>query len=231
MTKKKQNSFDLFLETLLKEDVPPPVPQTSQDFAPVTPPKNISLDQSIDRYFVRYEKESIPTNEMQEALAIKNKSFLFEQLGPDEEEEPAPEEDAPADDAPADDAGGDLGGGDLGDLGGDLGGDAPADGAAPAAGGQPVVATPKINLNDFARSVARLANNFQALLDPRSTIINRAEAYITNNYDQRTAQVLMQILEVNYSLTPTDVENTATPGESEFPQPYAAGAFGGGAAS
>ena len=147
-------------------------------------------------------------------------------LIPDEEEEPAPEEDAPADDA-----GGDLGGGDLGDLGGDLGGDAPADGAAPAAGGQPVVATPKINLNDFARSVARLANNFQALLDPRSTIINRAEAYITNNYDQRTAQELMQILEVNYSLTPTDVENTATPGESEFPQPYAAGAFGGGAAS
>ncbi len=222
MTKKKQNSFDLFLETLLKEDVPPPVPQSSQDFAPVAPPKNISLDQSIDRYFVRYEKESIPTNEMQEALAIKNKSFLLEQLGPDEEEEPAPEEDAPADDA-----GGDLGGGDLGDLGGD----APADPAAPAAGGQPVVATPKINLNDFARSVARLANNFQALLDPKSTIINRAEAYITNNYDQRTAQELMQILEVNYSLTPTDVENTATPGESEFPQPYAAGAFGGGAAS
>ena len=222
MTKKKQNSFDLFLETLLKEDVPPPVPQSSQDFAPVAPPKNISLDQSIDRYFVRYEKESTPTNEMQEALAIKNKSFLLEQLGPDEEEEPAPEEDAPADDA-----GGDLGGGDLGDLGGD----APADPAAPAAGGQPVVATPKINLNDFARSVARLANNFQALLDPKSTIINRAEAYITNNYDQRTAQELMQILEVNYSLTPTDVENTATPGESEFPQPYAAGAFGGGAAS
>jgi len=192
---------------------------------------DIKINHGEIEVIVRYEKESIPTNEMQEALAIKNKSFLFEQLGPDEEEEPAPEEDAPADDAPADDAGGDLGGGDLGDLGGDLGGDAPADGAAPAAGGQPVVATPKINLNDFARSVARLASNFQALLDPRSTIINRAEAYITNNYDQRTAQELMQILEVNYSLTPTDVENTATPGESEFPQPYAAGAFGGGAAS
>lgn len=227
MTKKKPNQFDVFLEYLLKEDVPPVPPQSSQEFAPVAPPKNISLDQSIDRYFVRYEKESIPTNEVQEALAIKNKSFLYEQLDkPEDEEEPAPEDDA------ADDAGGDLGGGDLGDLGGDLG-SPPADdaGAAPAPGGQPVVATPKINLNDFARSVARLANNFQALLDPKSTIINRAEAYITNNYDQRTAQELMQILEVNYSLTPTDVQNTATPGESEFPQPYTAGAYGGGAAS
>jgi len=226
-SKNKPFSVDQLLEYLLKEDNPPAPPTSSQDFAPVeAPQKNISLDQSVDRYFIRYEKESIPTNEVYESISkFKSRSFLFEQLDGLDEEPPADdEEEVPApDDAPADDAGG----GDLGDLGGDLGGDAPTDGGAAPAAGQPVVATPKININDFARSVARLANNFQALIDPKSTILNRAEAYITNNYDQRTAQELMQILEVNYGLAPVSVENTATPG-TEFPDSYTAGATGGG---
>lgn len=217
-TKTKQVSS--LLEYLLKEDVPVAPPQSSQEFAPVQTPKNISLDQTVDRYFVRYEKESIPTNDVYETR-IHKKSFIKEQLdddlgdlGGDDEE---PEEGL-------DDLSGDLGGDDLGgEDGGDLGGDAEAD----AGESEPVVATPKINLNDFARSVARLVNNFQSLLDPKTVILNRAESYITNNYDQRTAQELMQVLEQNYGLKPVEVENTATQSESEFPQPYTAGAWGG----
>jgi hypothetical protein len=213
-TKRQQSKLDLFLEFLLKEDVPPP--ESSQDFDTPQPEKNISLDQTVDRYLIRYEQESIPINDMYESL-FRKKSFMLEQLEDDlgDEEEVVDDDDA-----------GDLGG-DLGDLGGvddGLGGDAGGEDEA----AKPVLSTPKINLNDFARSVARLVNNFQALLDPKSTILNRVEAYITNNYDAKTANELMQTLETNYSLKPTDVDNTTHQGDSQFPQPYAVGATSSG---
>lgn len=214
----KSKRLKNLLEYLLKEDNPVAPPESTQDFQPVEQQKDISLDQMLDRYFVRYERESIPTNDVYEST-FRNKSFIKEQL---EEEEPAEEE-------PADDLGGEDDGGLGGDLGGDLGDDLGGDEAAPAESGNeaPVLTTPQINLNDFARSVARLANNFQALMDPKSTILNRAEQYITNNYDQRTGQELMQILSTNYGLTPVDQTNSAT-STPEFPQPYTAGAWGGG---
>lgn len=210
-----------FMENLYRtilEDVPTPPPTSSAEFAPIETPQNISLDQAVDRYLVRYERESIPTNNVYESL-----DRLLEQL---DEEEPEEEEEAPpADDAAPDDLGGDLGGGDAGGLGGGAPEGGGADPAAPAAA---ITNTPRINLVDFARSVARLVNNYNALLDPKSTILNRAEAYIKSNYDERTAKELMQMLETNYSLKPTEMEQaTSTP--EEFPQPYMAGAWGGGA--
>lgn len=215
----KKTRLDNLLENLLKEDVPPTPPESSQEFAPVEQ-KNISLDQTVDRYLVRYEREAIPTNEVYESL-----DHLAEQL------DDAGLDDEPLEDEPPADAGGEDEGG-LGDLGGDLGG---GDDAGDASGGDggavgqasPVVATPRINLNDFARALARLVNNYEALLDPKTTLLNRAEAYIASNYDQRTAEELMQILEVNYNLAPATNENTATP-DNEFPEPYTAGAWGGG---
>lgn len=195
-------------------------PQQMADFAPI-PQKNVSLDQVVDRYIVRYERESMPqsnapgpgptadnaaspeTLEERQMRGLMN--ILFEQ-------------DAPP--PPPDDGGGDPGGG-GGD--GDEGG---GSGKAPA--GPPVINTPKINLNDFSRSMARLINNYDALLNPKSIILNRAEAYIKSNYDERTAKMFMQIMERNYGVHGTNTEYTSTrgSGEGDFPTPYSSNAGG-----
>ena len=225
-------------------------PQQMADFAP-PPQKPISLDQVVDRYIVRYERESIPlqgepgpgpidanapsptpqapnSGVMQETELLDVKSlvsFLFEQAPPPPaDDEPPPEEEPP----PGDPGGGaPIGGGD------DLGLEDPSapGGAEGGEGGSPPVSppvenTPKINLNDFCRSVARLINNYDALLNPRTIIVNRIEAYIANNYDERTAKHFMQIMERNYGLHPTEVEYGNE--RNEFPTPVAGSALLGG---
>ena len=204
-------------DLVLKEQMPQAeYPQQMADFAPI-PQKNVSLDQVVDKYIVRYERESIPqtgapgpgptdasapspeTLEERQLRGLMN--ILFEQ-------------DAP----PPDDGGG---GGGLG--GGDEGG-----GSGKAPEGPPVINTPKINLNDFTRSLARLINNYDALLNPKSIILNRAEAYIKSNYDERTAKMFMQIMERNYGLHATNTEYTSTAGGGEFPTPYSFNAGGEG---
>ena len=219
-------------DVLLKEQtVQSQYPQQMADFAPV-PQKNVSLDQVIDKYVVRYERESIPQTGMPgpgptpaattppETLAAQPApssleerqlrsltSILFEQE--------APADEPPADEPPPDE--GDAGGGDTGGGGG-----------GPAPEGPPVVNTPKINLNDFTRSVARLINNYDALLNPRSIILNRVEEYIRSNYDERTAKMFVQIMERNYGLHPTNTEYTGQSGGGEFPTPYSFNAGGEG---
>jgi hypothetical protein len=217
-----------------EENFPVQYPEKMADSAPVAYIP-VSLDQIVDRYLIRYEKESIPTaNDMSVAQApttptfAENKksnldkltSFLFEQTPPppppEEEEEDPPADDAAAD--PAADPAADL------DLGGDAGPAAPAGDAG--GGSDPVVNTPTIDLNDFARSTARLINNFDALLNPQTVILNRAKAYIMSNYDERTAKEFMQILDVNYGLRPVSTEY---PEQHENPVTYGtAGISGGG---
>ena len=107
-----------------------------------------------------------------------------------------------------------------------MGDDTPAP-APSAPAGPPVVNTPKFNLNEFSRSVARMINNYDALLNPRSIIMNRVEAYIQSNYDERTAKMFIQIMERNYGLHTTNTEYGAS-GGGEFPTPYAANAGGEG---
>lgn len=222
-------------DLVLKEQMPQTqYPQQMADFAPI-PQKNVSLDQVIDRYIVRYERESIPQTGLpgpgptpaatpppetlaQQPATLEErqlrtlKALLFEQDPAGGAEEP------PAEEPPADDAGG---GGDAG--AGDTGG-----GGGTAPEGPPVVNTPKINLNDFTRSVARLINNYDALLNPRSIILNRVEEYIKTNYDERTSKMFIQIMERNYGLHPTNTEYTSTAGGGEFPTPYSFNAGGEG---
>jgi hypothetical protein len=219
-------------DVLLKEQtVQSQYPQQMADFAPV-PQKNVSLDQVIDKYVVRYERESIPQTGMPgpgpTPAATTPPETLAAQPAPSSLEERQLrsltsilfEQDAPADEPPADEPPpdeGDAGGGDTGGGGG-----------GPAPEGPPVVNTPKINLNDFTRSVARLINNYDALLNPRSIILNRVEEYIRSNYDERTAKMFVQIMERNYGLHPTNTEYTGQSGGGEFPTPYSFNAGGEG---
>lgn len=223
-----ESRLNTFLNDLLKEDNPTPPPKNTQEFAPPEAPQDISLDQVIDRYLIRYEKESIPTVDayedelygeqyelntnavIEEALNEADEDEL--DLGGDDEEDAADAGGEAADTGDAGDTGGlDLGGGD--DTGG---------GETPEA---PVVSTPQINLQDFARSVARLINNYEVLLNPKETILNRVEAYLTSNYDDRTAEELMDILDTNYGLR-TAEENREN--QENNPTAYSAGALASG---
>lgn len=219
-------------DLVLKEQVvQAQYPQQMADFAPV-PQKNVSLDQVIDKYVVRYERESIPQTGMPgpgpNPAATTPPETLAQQPSPSSLEErqlrslsnllfeqDAPTDEPPADEPPPDE--GDTGGGDTGGGGG-----------GPPPEGPPVVNTPKINLNDFTRSIARLINNYDALLNPRSIILNRVEEYIRTNYDERTAKMFIQIMERNYGLHPTNTEYTSTAGGGEFPTPYSFNAGGEG---
>lgn len=248
--RKPNKKLRRIFESLLKEDVPAQIPTNSQQFA--TAPQsdafmNTSLDQNVDRYLVRYERESIPmqgTNAVQSVATENFKRYslkkIFEQeevedeeldLGGDEDLDLGGDEDLDLDlggDEDLDlDLGGDEGGGmDVGGFDFGSGGDEPSGGG----GGtkpQAVMNMPQININEFARSVARLVSNYDSLLDPKSTIINRARLYIRNNYDERMAEELMQILEVAYQLTPAQA-TTSNVSQDTFPTPYAAGSYTGG---
>ncbi len=204
------------IKKFLKEDEQNPYPGAMRDVLPVEETPNVSLDQVVDRYLVRYERESIPTSSMYER-AVKNGSLLmlFEAIIK-EQEDPA-----------ADTGGDDLGGGDMdmGDLGGgDSGG---GGGGSPAA---PLTKTPRIDLNSFAMSVSRLVNNFESLLDPKSVIINRAQQYISKNYDERTGKELIDILKNNYDLQAMTTKQAiyGSQGNDQFPNPQTAGSGGGG---
>lgn len=190
-------------------------PQQTADFAPVKQ-KPVSLDQLVDRYIVRYERESIPLEGEQDIEDIRNPnppnqnleegkidnliSFLLEQDMP-VEETPLPEE--PAMDTTSN--------------------------TQSANASPPVVNTPKINMNNFTRSIARLLNNFNALLNPKTIILNRAESYIANNYDERTAKQFVQIMERNYGVSA--VSNEYPDDRNDYPEPYAAGALLGAGGS
>lgn len=168
--------------------------------------KNISLDQLVDRYLMQYEKEA----NGQENQNIQEKTWKDEFKSFVNEADPAD---------PA--AGGDpvLG---LGDPGDDAGLGMPDAGMAPAAPAEPSgpnVLPPDINIERFSELVYGLIENYENLLDPKATIMNRAEAYVAKNYSPRHAQKLVKFLETKYGIGFKDRAG----GKQEF---YAAGSFG-----
>lgn len=191
---------------------PQPIPSELQ---------GLSLDMKVDGYFMKYEKESLPTQQ--------NYQVPGTDLG-------APPPMSPAGTPP------DAGSGiameqgfrqtfhaileaDEDPMGDDPGMDPAGEdpSAAPAAPAGPVVENPRFNVRNFAQSVARLVLNYEGLLDPRSTILNRAKAYVEKNYDGGVAKQMMDILSSQFQLTPR------VPGDSTTgPQaPPAAGAWSG----
>lgn len=102
---------------------------------------------------------------------------------------------------PPDGGMGGMGGMDMG--GGDpmMGDGPPSDEQSDSASAAETVPTPKINIKRFADGVARLATNFNVLLDPKSVITNRAMYYIAKNYSPRLAKELVSILERDYKLS------------------------------
>lgn len=183
---------------LLLEDGAPINPTDPQPLPLET--QNLSLDMKVDNYFMKYEKESLPTQQTYAVpgtnLGMTMESSSFKKVALRLLQEA--EGDDPAADAGADPA---MGGGDAGADAG-AGEEAPAGASAPAAA--PAVENPRFNVRNFAQSVARLVLNYEGLLDPRTTILNRARAYVEKNYDAGLARQMMEILETQFQLSPRE---------------------------
>ena len=166
--------------------------------------QDISLDKKVDHYLVQYERESVPTSAMYSKPPIQKTIFnlpKYAALLLSEQEE----------------MGGPIGGegGGAPDLGNLLGGGGGGGDTQPAQVPQkPFVKSPTININTFARNVARLINNFDTLCDPKTTVLLRARAYIEKNYDEKTAKEFMGIMEETYNIYSSDKETEIA--EKEF---------------
>jgi hypothetical protein len=153
----------------------------------------------------------------------KMSSFLFVS----EQQQPDPAADAGGAADPAGGGGDPFGGGGAPDLGGgddpfaDLGDDGGDDSSGGDASGGETVPVPKINVRKFAEGVARLAINYDTLLDPQSVILNRAMYYISKNYSPRLAKELVSILEQDFKLT---AKSNVKGRDSVYAMPFAGGA-------
>lgn len=243
---KKLKKMSKINKKRLKEQILTNQPKQIADFQ-LTPQKPISLDQIIDRYIIRYERESIPLDNkpygpgiaplpgsqpaggvaatLEESNFINlNKllKFLIEQ------EETDNIENTPANP----DISGMFGNAESGAEDMSIENEMIKDDDAEISSNEatksdePIINTPQINLNEFARSIARLINNYDALLNPRTIILNRVEAYLARNYNDLTAKHFIQIMENNYNLNVTNVEYPEY--SNTFPVIYGVGAYPGG---
>jgi len=173
----------------------------------VSYPKNISLDQLVDRYLMQYEKEAIGkgTPKLQEKTWRDEFKVFVKEAAPD-----------------AEGVGADPMQGLGGDMGGDTGlglGSPDAGTAAPPAESGPNVIPPDIDVERFAELLYGLMNNYESLLDPQTTIMNRAVEYIAKNYSPRHAEKVSVFLQTKFGV---DFKNRASGAEEHF----AAGSFG-----
>lgn len=145
--------------------------------------------------------------------------FLAEQQQPDPAADAAGGGAEPAGGDPFGGGGSDLGGGDDPLAG--LGDDSTDDSSGGDASGGETVPVPKINVRKFAEGVARLAINYDTLLDPQSVILNRAMYYISKNYSPRLAKELVSILEQDFKLT---AKSNVKGRDNVYAMPFAGGA-------
>jgi hypothetical protein len=233
----KKNKKKSLVESLLMSEDVDPKSETAMFFeddmtADATPDQpldlqNISLDKKFDHFMIQYERESMPNSAMYQEpdLApmdtaspayrqenVKKRTTTPSLVRPPSLmaflREAAEDDDAAGGDDPTAGAGG--GGGDAGGSGTDP-------------NKKPDAQPPTINVQNFARSMARLINNYETLCNPKSTMINRAKAYLLKNYDPNMAKEFMIMMETQYDLTP----RLAGDKESQ-PGPPAAGSWGGG---
>ena len=181
-----------------------------------------SLDDQVDAFILKYEQDSIlgesPKNDMM-SESLENLSLLAlmnEQDEPDEgddagvedlADDPAPDAEAPADT----------------DV-------SPAPGDPPPAGSEnmkpetnPVADIPKppLDIDAFSKRIARLAMNYNTLLDVKRTIVNRASNFLAEHYDDAHVEELRSILDKEYDFG-------LSPRDNEPKDNYAVGAWAGG---
>lgn len=105
--------------------------------------------------------------------------------------------------------------------GGDEGGDDDAAAEAPAQ-----LTMDDIDVESFANSVVRLVDNYDSLLEVRSTLARRAINFITKTYGPEVVEALKKTLRDDHGLVPG--ESPEDVADEDFPAPAADRAGSGG---
>jgi len=175
-----------------------------------TRPSRDSVDDQIDSFILKFEKDSIKKEDidifsLSESLNRMSIGILLEQ---EEEEPPAAEEvEGEGDISPpeADTPDKDI------ESSEDVDVDMPVD----------KMPMPPLDIDAFAKRVARLVMNHDTLLSIPTVIINRAIGFLEENYDQSYVEELKEIFDSEYDFNIED--------KSEVPiAPPAVGAWAGG---
>jgi len=196
------------------------------DSSPTPRLSNDSVDDQIDSFLLFYEKRSIKSAEtLDESLKNLSLRFLFEQ------EEELPDEEPPAEEPPAEEETGDEGGEAaepdvefVSDESDPTGSEEISDDIEPAP-----IKSPPIDIDQFTKSVARLALNPEDLLDLKTVIINRAKNYLIENYGEKHVEKYKEILETQFNFD-LEVFERETSSEDVFglgANPAGAGMSGG----
>jgi|10_taG_2_1085330.scaffolds.fasta_scaffold03921_5 hypothetical protein len=163
-----------------------------------------SVDDQIDAFLIKFESDSVLSEEEKifESFKKLSLSMLMEQ--PDDEDS----EDTDAADEDEDES------------------DTPDPALSDRQKTDQPLDTPKMPLDveSFTNRVARLALNAETLLNVRNVIINRALNYLENNYDPEHANEMKNILDMQFDL---EIDPSNEPKEV----PYAVGAYAGGTSS
>lgn len=195
------------------------------DSSPTPRLSNDSVDDQIDSFLLFYEKRSIKSAEtLDESLKNLSLRFLFEQ------EEELPDEEPPPEEPPAEETGDEGGEAAEPAVGADTdesdptGSEEISDDIEPAP-----IKSPPIDIDQFTKSVARLALNPEDLLDLKTVIINRAKNYLIENYGEKHAEKYKEILETQFNFD-LEVFERETSSEDVFglgANPAGAGISGG----
>ena len=155
-----------------------------------------SADDQVDSFILKFEKDSIENRDsdssLDESLDSLSLKFLLEQELPDAPEEEAPEDLAPAPEAPP--AEDDAEQEDAVEDPGPEGSEDASDKLEPAES----LPKPPIDIDQFTKRVARLAMNYENLIDMKTVIVNRALNFILDNYDKQHQEEMMEILNTQF---------------------------------
>jgi len=190
---------------IILEQVQELEPISMENATTATRLSRVSVDDQVDSQIMEFERQSIfnkPLEDLSESLGeLSLKALIVEQ----DEEEDEPDEEAMEDEAPAEEPEASEPGGSE-----EVTAKEPAD-----------IQKPTINMNEFAKRVARLAMDHDSLLDVPTVIVNRALNYLKNNYDDVHVQKMIEILNNDFDFNLG--KKPDTPGRVP-----ALGAFGGG---
>ena len=167
-----------------------------------------SVDAQIDAFIIKYERDAIPRSTGDDDLSESLLGLTLYGLLNEQEEAAEGEQEAVVDTAgeeeetdvisePESDE-------DLSDV--------------EAAESSP---KPPLDIDSFSRRIARLALNFETLLDVKGTIIRRALKFLEENYDTDHADKLVDILNTKFDF---EIGESAEDPEA----PFAVGAYAGG---
>lgn len=105
---------------------------------------------------------------------------------------------------------------------------APAgDAAGGDAGAPPKIGLDKIDMENFANSVVRLIDNYDSLLEVRSTLVRRAKNFLAKQYSIEVVDAFEKTLREEHGIVPGESKEDAD--NEDFPAPAADRAGEGGA--